>query len=178
MAEFDVRVRMIPPDHWTASTPCEEWDVFDLVEHVTVENLWVPAVLSGGGIEDLDEVFDEGVLGSDPVDVWEESRLAALAAFDEADLDDEVTLPSGDTTALGYLQQRVAELTVHAWDLATGIAVDDELDPEVVDAVLRWAQGRRRVFERHPEHFDPAVESSSGDPPATRLLHLFGREVD
>lgn len=178
MAEFDLRVRMIPPDHWSASTPCEEWDLLDLVEHVTVENLWVAPVLHGSTAGDLDELFPEGLFGSDIVDIWEESRLSALEAFSVADLDGTVTLPSGAKSVLGYLQQRAAELLVHAWDLAIGIGVDDELDPEAVAAVLDWAAGRDGGLERHPGHFDPAVPSSPTDPPQTRLLHRFGRAPD
>ena len=44
--------------------------------------------------------------------------------------------------------------------------------------VLRWARGRREVFEADPEHFEPAIESAPGDPPQTRMLHLFGRDPE
>jgi hypothetical protein len=40
--EFDARVQAIRPDQWDAPTPCSDWTVRDLVNHVTVEELWVP----------------------------------------------------------------------------------------------------------------------------------------
>jgi uncharacterized protein (TIGR03086 family) len=47
VAEFDFRLRQVMPEYWVASTPCEEWDVSELVRHVVVETLLVPEALAG-----------------------------------------------------------------------------------------------------------------------------------
>jgi uncharacterized protein (TIGR03086 family) len=177
MAEFDVRVRMIPPDHWVASTPCEEWDVTDLVEHNTVENLWVAPLLAGSSVADVGTAFDGDVLGSDPESVWEDSRLAALAAVDDADLAGEVELARGPTPVLEYVQERASDLLVHAWDLARAVGLDETLDDEAVEAVWEWAQPLAPVLAGLPEYFDPPVESDLDADLQTRLLNLFGRDV-
>ena len=174
-AEFDFRIRLIPPEYWEASTPCDEWDVYELVNHNVVENLWVPLVLAGHRIEDIGGL-DENVLGSDPELVWEDSWRAAVAAFADADLTATVRLAAGATTVVEYLRQRTADLLVHAWDLATGIGVDDELDAEVVAAVCEWAKPLERVFATLPALFEPAIAVHAEADPQTKLLAVFGRE--
>jgi uncharacterized protein (TIGR03086 family) len=177
MAEFDVRVHMIPSDHWEASTPCDEWDVHDLVRHNTVENLWVRPLLDGLSVADVGDAFDGDVLGSDPEAVWEASRREALEAFDEADIDGEVALARGATPTLEYLQERVFDLLVHAWDLARGIGVDETLDEEVVEAVWEWARPMAQMLAALPEFFEPPVAVDPDADLQTRLLHLTGRQV-
>jgi uncharacterized protein (TIGR03086 family) len=177
MGEFDLRVHMIPSDHWEASTPCDEWDVHDLVRHNTVENLWVRPLLDGLSVADVGDAFDGDVLGSDPEVVWESSRREALEAFDEADLDGEVALARGATPTLEYLQERVFDLLVHAWDLARGIGVDERLDEEVVEAVWEWARPMAQMLAALPEFFEPPVPVDADADLQTRLLHLTGRDV-
>lgn len=177
MAEFDVRVRMVPPDHWVASTPCDEWDVHELVNHNTVENLWVAPLLAGSSVDAIGTAFDGDVLGGDPESVWEDSRLEALRAVDDADLDGEVELSRGPTPVIEYVQERVMDLLIHAWDLARAVGLDETLDEEVVEAVWEWAQPLRPMLADLPEYFEPPVEPELDADLQTRLLNLFGREV-
>ena len=48
---FDEKVRAVQPHQWHLPTPCTEWDVRKLVNHVTVEDMWLPHVLGGATIE-------------------------------------------------------------------------------------------------------------------------------
>ena len=173
--EFDFRVRQILPEYWEASTPCDEWDVYELVNHNVVENLWVPPVLAGHDLADVGGLEGD-VLGSDPELVWEDSWRDAVAAFADADLGSVVTLSAGRTTVIEYLRQRTADLAIHAWDLAVGLGVDDELDHEVVVAVFEWAQPLAGVFAELPAMFEPPSTPPPGASLQDRLLHLFGRE--
>ena len=47
--EVDFRIRQILPEYWDASTPCDEWDVYDLVAHcviaVSYTHLTLPTIL-------------------------------------------------------------------------------------------------------------------------------------
>jgi uncharacterized protein (TIGR03086 family) len=175
IAELDYRIRQVLPEYWEASTPCDEWDVYELVNHNVVENLWVPVVLAG---HEMSEVggLDGDQLGSDPEMAWEDSWRDAVASFADADLDAVVRLAAGSTTVLEYLRQRTADLLVHAWDLAVGIGVDERLDDEVVVAVHEWALPLAPVFAELPELFEPPLSAPPGSDLQTQLLHLFGRD--
>ena len=178
LAEFDLRVRQIPPDHWAASTPCEEWDVYDLVRHNTAENRWATALLAGAVGDDGDHADGEmGDGGTDPTDAWEESRLESLAAFKGCDLDAQVELSQGSRSVLDVLVERVTELTVHSWDLARGIGADETLDDELVGAVWAHWWPRREVLARQAGLLEPALDPPLDADLQTRLLALFGREA-
>ncbi|MCB0992710.1 MAG: TIGR03086 family metal-binding protein [Acidimicrobiales bacterium] len=176
-AEFDFRVRQILPEWWGASTPCEEWDVYDLVNHCVAESMWVPLLLAGhhpktiGGLEgDLIE--------GDPVDVWEGARLDALDAVDDSGGDTEVHLESGVTTAFEYVRQRTVDLAVHAWDLARAIAVDEALDADLVEGVASYVLPRAHHFQAGSLLFEPSVPSTPGADLLEKVLNVLGRETD
>lgn len=176
-AELDFRIRQILPEWWIASTPCDEWDVADLVNHNVAESLWVPLLLDGLGVDDVGGL-DGDVLGDDPVSTWEDAQTAAMEAVDGADLDDVVRLAAGPTPAFEYVRQRVLDLAVHAWDLAVAIGVDDRLDDELVDALDEYVRPFAARLAELPEYFEPAITPRPDADRQARLLNLLGREVD
>lgn len=176
-AEFDFRIRQILPDWWVASTPCDEWDVAELVNHNVAESMWVAPLLSGMRVEDVGGL-DGDVLGDDPLQTWEDARAAALEAVDRADLAGEVYLKAGPTPAFEYVRQRVLDLAVHSWDLAVAIGVDDDLDDELVSALDEYVRPFASRLAELPEYFEPAITAEPDAATQTRLLNLLGRDVD
>ncbi|MET9568940.1 maleylpyruvate isomerase N-terminal domain-containing protein [Streptomyces virginiae] len=70
-------VRAVKGDRWDAPTPCTEWTVRDLVNHVTGEQLLIPPLIAGGRtLEELGDAFPGDVPGDDPVAAWD-ARPAA-----------------------------------------------------------------------------------------------------
>ena len=47
-AQFGARVDAVPDDAWHAPTPCADWDVHDLVNHVVNEQRWAPDLMVWG----------------------------------------------------------------------------------------------------------------------------------
>ncbi|HEY0869487.1 MAG TPA: maleylpyruvate isomerase N-terminal domain-containing protein, partial [Acidothermaceae bacterium] len=74
---FGAKVTAITPDRWLRATPCTDWSVRDVVNHVTSEHLWVPHLLRGETIAQVGSRYDGDVLGDDPVYAWE--RASALS---------------------------------------------------------------------------------------------------
>src|SRR4051794_28514313 len=118
-AAFTDRVDAVEPDQWEDEA-LPEWTVADLVAHMVTEMLWVAPLLAG-------EPYAEGrfpdattdLLGDDPFEGWESAADGALSAFAEDDaLLRTVHLERGPTPAGEYIQELIADLTVHAWDLA------------------------------------------------------------
>jgi uncharacterized protein (TIGR03086 family) len=108
---------------------------------------------------------------------WEVSWRNAVAAFSEADLEGTVALGEQVIATVEFLRIRACDLSVHAWDLSVGLAIDERIDEEVVTAALGWAQGRRDQMAQMPELFDPPIRSAFDADPQTQLLEIFGREV-
>src|SRR5262249_14880135 len=131
---FVQRLRQISPEQWTASTPCSEWDVRALVNHVGGEYLWVSELMAGKAIADVGSSLDGDVLGSDPVATLAAAQSSAAAAFDAPGAADQVVaLSFGPTPAMDYARQMAADSVIHSWDLARAIGADETLDPELVD---------------------------------------------
>lgn len=71
--EFGKRIEAVGDDQWELPTPCSDWDVRTLVNHIVAENLWTPPLMEGQTIADVGDRFDGDVLGADPKRAWRDS---------------------------------------------------------------------------------------------------------
>ena len=175
--EFDKRVRLVGDDQWTNATPCTEWSVKDLVNHMVTENLWVPGLLDGKTIDELGgmDAFEGDNLGSDPKHAWTEaSQKATQAAQRDGAMDTTAHLSYGDFPASFYILQLLADHIIHAWDLAKGIEDDDELDQEMVQFVYQGMLPYADSLSEGDSFADPIPVPDDADP-QTKLLGLVGR---
>lgn len=171
---WDDTVSAIGPDQWSASTPCTDWTVRDLVNHVTGEELWTVPLMHGSTIAEVGDRFAGDVLGDDPVARSHRAASEAAAVGDEAPPGTTVHLSYGDEDAGEYLYQLAADHLVHGWDLAAATGGNTRLDPELVDEVATWFAGREDAYRAAGAiggHLD-----TRGDP-QTDLLAAFGRDA-
>ena len=173
--ELDRHVLAVGEDQWHLATPCTAWDVWALVKHVVAENLWVPHTMGGAAIVEVGGEFDGDVLGDDPKGAWTASITPALAAFEAPDaLEVTVHLSRGDCPATTYLEERILDLAVHAWDLARAIGTDEVLSSTLVEELWNtWRPRRRQLHESG--FFGTPVPVEAGAERQARLLALVGR---
>ena len=57
LERFGQHVRDVRDDQWHGQTPCTDWDVRVLVNHLVYENLWMPPILEGKRIAGLTSVL-------------------------------------------------------------------------------------------------------------------------
>jgi uncharacterized protein (TIGR03086 family) len=169
-------VTPIGADQWDAPTPCTDWTVRDLVNHVAGEGLWAVPLMRGATIAEVGDRFDGDVLGSDPAAAWDDAMASALEAISEPGASKKtVHLSFGDFEGEEYLQQLLLDLVVHGWDLAVGIGADPTIDPTLAEAVLEWFIPNAEAW-RKAGALGPAVEVPPGADAATRLIGLSGRQ--
>jgi uncharacterized protein (TIGR03086 family) len=136
-AQFEQRLDLVQADQWSLPTPCSEWDVRGLVNHVVTAQVVSEKLLHGASRDETVAMIGTDFVGDDPVGVFTRSVRAEAAAFREAGaLELIVPHPAFDMPATQLLEFRIGDLLVHAWDLARAIGADETLDPVVVDAVL------------------------------------------
>ena len=176
VAEFDRRVQAITGDQWSNDTPCTEWNVRELVNHVAAEDLWTPPLLAGRTLEEVGDRFDGDVLGDDPAAVWAAARDDAVAVVADVDPVRRVHTTMGDIPASEYIAQLFADHVVHAWDLARGIGADATLDGELVAHTERMARPHEEMM-RSSGVFGDRVQPPAETDPQTRLLALYGRQA-
>lgn len=173
MDEFDRRVRAVGPVDWALPTPCDDWDVHDLVNHLTTEQLWVPHLLNGARTEDLGDRFEGDNLGEEPAATWSVASREARAAWLSTALDQTtVHLSFGDAPATLYLWQMTFDLAVHAWDLARAVGAEERLDSGLVKELFTWAS--EAGIEEGPLFAAP-VEAGPDADTQQRLIALTGR---
>ncbi len=144
--EFGTRVHGIAVDGWHQPTPCADWDVAAVVNHVVGENCWAPPLLAGAAIADVGDRFEGDLLADDPAGAWDSSAAEAGAAADAVALDATVHLSFGDVPAEEYLWQLTADALIHGWDVARATGQDGALDPLLVDAVARWFAEKEGLY--------------------------------
>ena len=169
------KVDAVGPDTWGNDTPCTDWSVRDLVNHVVGEELWMVPLLQGATIADVGDQFDGDVLGDDPAAT---ARSASAAALDVAGqllpAGGQVHLSYGDEDAAQYAWQLTADHLIHGWDLAMGTGQDTTLEPALVTAVAVWFAGWEELY-REGGAIGPRAPLT-GDP-QTDLLAAFGRSA-
>ncbi|TNC25387.1 TIGR03086 family metal-binding protein [Amycolatopsis alkalitolerans] len=175
LREFDDTIHQIKDDQWDAATPCSEWTVRDLVNHLVSEQLWVPHLLAGQTLAEVGDRYDGDVLGSAPVAVWETASAAARRAWTEPGATDrQVHLSYGDDDATDYGWQMTLDLAVHAWDLARGIGAAQPIAPEVAETLLTVLGPQIEAWQGIGI-FAPPVAVPGSASAAGRLLGLTGR---
>jgi uncharacterized protein (TIGR03086 family) len=168
------RVNAVGDDQWQLPTPCTEWNVRELVNHVVGEDLWTGPLMRGSTIEEVGDRFDGDLLGDDPL-------RRALAAATEATGAVAELLPTGGTVHLSYGEEQMEEYVhqiavdhlIHGWDLAAATGGDTGLDPELVQAVATWFADREDLY-RQAGAIGPRAQSPGG--PQGDLLAGFGRD--
>lgn len=158
-----------------AQTPCEDWKVRDLLNHLVGGATMFAVSAEQGSVPDdqLGQLMGGDNLGADFRGAWKTASQKVLAAFDDPKLlDKQVTLPFGSMSAGAALDMAVFDVATHACDLAkaTGQTVDD-------DALLEAAieTGKRVVPpEWRGTPFFGLEQPCAADAPASERLLAFG----
>lgn len=173
--EFGRRVHAVRDEQWQQPTTCTDWDVRQLVNHLTSEALWMPPLLAGKTIAEVGDRFDGDVLGEDPKGTWDKASAEAGTAVDEPEaMERTVHLSFGDFPGEEYTWQVFTDLLIHGWDLARGIGADDSMDPELMEACANWFDNREEIYRRGGV-IAARVEVSLDADAQTVLLARFGR---
>src|SRR4051812_14734440 len=139
LAEFVDRVEQVAPGQWNDPTPCSDWDVRTVVNHVVGEDRWSVPLLAGRTIAEVGDRFDGDVLGAEPaVAAREAAAQSEIAATHPGATEQAVHLSSGDTPGAEYLRQLLAEHLVHGWDVAVAIGAEPRMDPDAVHVCAQW----------------------------------------
>ena len=172
---FDEKVHQVPDERWSDPTPCVDWDVRALVNHVVGEQRWVVPLMAGSTVSDVGSQLDGDLLGADPCAAWHHACGPAHDAFAAPGaLESTVHLSYGDEHATAYCEQLTFDALVHAWDLARGAGLDDQLPPHLVEWGISWATSNAPLLTGSGLFGQPQPVSSDADPQA-RLLALVGR---
>jgi uncharacterized protein (TIGR03086 family) len=162
---FTKRLDAVTDDQWTNPTPCTDWNVRELVDHVIVIQRQIP---EGLGVP-------VAAKGADPQGEWEAVRAAAVEALRQPGVL-ERTMPGrgGEVPIEMALIPRLSDLLLHSWDLARATGSDERIDPDTAAVVLEFLKPNDEIL-RSTGTFGPAIEPPPGADAAVELLCFSGR---
>jgi uncharacterized protein (TIGR03086 family) len=173
---FAQKAHQVTDDQWNQPTPCTDWDVRGLVNHVVGEEWWVRPLAEGMTIEQVGSSFDGDLLGDDPQAAVSAASAECADAMD-AHVPQQVMvhLSFGDTPIDEYAMQMMADHLIHGWDLAAATGRDRTMDPELVDVVTAWFLPQEEAW-RAAGAIGPRFDAD-GDAQSD-LLAAYGRNPD
>jgi uncharacterized protein (TIGR03086 family) len=166
----------VRPAQWAEPTPCSEWDVKQIANHIIGENLWAAELFQGRTIAEVGTRLDGDLASDDPAGAYRASVDAATAAVSTPGAMQTVChLSFGDFSGSDYAAQLLLDTVVHGWDIAQATAQDTRLDPELVAACLPLAEQFTGQF-RASGVFGDDLPTAADATPQTRLLAIVGRK--
>ena len=167
-------VAEVRPEHLKRPTPCAEWDVQALLDHMN------------GSIESFGYVAARQAPPPDAPTVPE----SALERYDAATartldawrapgaLDGDVSLAGGAFVLPAAVAICINhnDCLIHGWDVARAIGVEAELDPELAEIALESSHTILTAELRPVVGFDPEISVSPDASPTARLVAYTGRK--
>jgi uncharacterized protein (TIGR03086 family) len=165
-------IAQVGPDQWSGPTPCVDWTVRRLVDHLIGMNLVFAALLAGKRPPQRPAAEH---VEPNPVSAFRASAAGLVAAFSSPGvLGRDYGGPPGSATGAERLQIRLYDLLAHGWDLAHATGQQLGLPDEVAERSLAFA--RTQVGEQvRPGRFDPPRAINEHAPAIDRLAAFLGR---
>lgn len=174
---FETVFKQVTPAQWEQPTPCADWNVRQLMNHVLVEQLWVPPLLAGRTVADVGSAFDGDQLGDDPDGAWQAAVAESRAQFEAPGaMAGVVHLSYGDDSVENYCDQMTLDALVHGWDLANAINVDTSLPPDLVEWAYETVLPMQELLTASGM-FGTPIEVSETSTTQEKLLGLLGRAI-
>jgi uncharacterized protein (TIGR03086 family) len=173
-------VGRIGSDQWQLATPCTEWNVRQLVNHMAAGNARFTAIARGEqqtpptpGTQPPD------LLGDDPAASFREMFARMLQAFRAPGFaEGRYPTPIGELPGAGVADMRIHELLVHGWDLARATGQPATVLPD--DVAVRSLATMQRFMGDRPRTggpFGPAQPAPDDAPAIDRYAAFLGRPL-
>lgn len=177
--EFTTRLQQVSAAQWQLPTPCPDWDVRGLVNHMLLGVRMSIQVLSGLPRDEVIAALDEDMLRGDvdPVATFTDLAEQMVQGFSgRGGLEGMVAHPGGDFPRIVFLGFRAADSAVHAWDLGTAIGADATLDEGLVQFLWDDVAPRKDMMLASGLFGDGPSGTVGEDAPLQhRYLDLLGR---
>ena len=160
---------------WEACTPCDEWTVRELLNHVIAGNWWAARLASGASIADVGTELDGDQIGDDPRSSYDASADAAARVFEAPGaLAAPCAVSYGPVPGSVYAGHRFIDVLIHGWDLAVASGQNSSLAPDLIDGACQVLEPQLGML-RASGMFGDDLEIPADADAETRLLMTLGR---
>jgi uncharacterized protein (TIGR03086 family) len=173
--EFARIVALVPVASLDAPTPCSEWNLRQLLNHVVTGTQWFTTVVLGEPAPDR----SADQIGSDPSGAFvrrADDFRAAMAR--PGALEGTYTHPAGEVSGERYTMMRVNEYLCHGWDVAQTIGATPEFPSDLAQRCLEMMklqmEGRTREVGKA---FGVELPAAAAPSDYDRLIAFAGRSA-
>ncbi len=168
-------VSKVRPEQWSAPTPCTDWTVRQLVDHLIEMNRAFAALLAD---EPSPPRPATDHAEEDPAGAYGDSAATVEAAFGQPGVLERSYQGSlGRATGAERLQIRLYDLLAHGWDLAQAIGQPAELPDDLAEQSIAFVR-TQLTNQARPGRFGPAQVVAEQAPAIERLVAFLGRPVN
>jgi uncharacterized protein (TIGR03086 family) len=148
-----------------AVTPCDDWDVRTLMNHMLDTQRYFAGAARGEDVS-LPSPTPPELLGDDPAAEFDRARAETVSAFSEPG----VIERTGPSLGIAFSDQ-----LLHGWDLARATGQDATMPEGLPEAAYGMIHGRF-TDEQRKGLFKPEVAVASDAPAQDKLLAYTGRD--
>ena len=152
-------------DQLDRSTPCEEWNLRTLLDHMLETQRYFISSANGEDAQPP-QPSPPRLLGKDPVADFEQARAEVKRAF----ADPQVVEKTGPALGIAF-----SDMLLHGWDVAVATDQDTAMPEGLADAAYEMIHGRF-TDEQRTGVFKPEVAVNEGATAQERLLAYTGRD--
>lgn len=166
-------IEKVGDDQWALPTPCTEYDVIGLVNHIVG---WVQVFEAAANGRAYEGDLTEFRLGDDPANQFREAADSLVAGWTTHGLDRSVRITGGEVPGAMAFNMTLMEYVAHGWDLATATRQPIPYTEQEAEATLT-----RAVATLPPEYrgentpFGVVVPIDDDAPAIDRLVAFLGR---
>jgi uncharacterized protein (TIGR03086 family) len=168
-------VANVKPEQFADPTPCQSWDVQNLLNHmIGVAYFYVSGATTGKA-----ELSDRNYAEGDFLATYDEGIRQAVAVIPQC-MEREVTLPFGTIPGAMWTGIVTTDAFIHGWDLARATGQPTDLDPELAAELLEGARLFLQPAFRGADTVAPFGAEQDAPPGATNAAQLaafLGRRV-
>jgi uncharacterized protein (TIGR03086 family) len=163
----------VRPDQAGLPTPCSEFDVRHLLNHLVYDVRTFITMVN----ETERGSPDQDLIGNDWLSAYQAATAGLAAAWRARGSDGTMKLGRlGEMPAAWAVGQHYADITQHGWDVARATGQATNLDAELGQASLDWAKQSLKP-EFRGQAFGPEVATADNAPVYDKLAAFFGRQV-
>ena len=158
-------VQGVKPEQMKQSTPCSEWDVEALMNHLVSAQTGIAGIVSGSQV----------AAGATPLESLDTAVSAMVAAAKApGGLEKKVQGRQGEVPAGQMLNTGTMDVSIHTWDLAKATGQDTTLDAGVVEHIFPIVEG---IAQRGPSPaFAAPTEAAANVSRQDKMIALSGRK--
>lgn len=164
----------VTPDQYALPTPCPDYDVGTLVNHIVG---WLGIFADGASQQPPKNNPATFEVGPNPAAEFDAAAKRLAAAFRDGAADREIDLGNGPSPGSMILGMILMEYIGHGWDLAMATDQPAPYSEKSIKAAKAAAKANLKPEYRGPDKsFGDIVEVSDDAPPLDELIGLLGRD--